>query len=121
MQLAETLHIDSGGMEKLSRYAWPGNVRELRNVLERALILTRGGPLTADHIVLDTDDPDDRPSLWRLPEGTSLDEFLGGIRYALINEALDRTRGNKLRAAELLGISRFALVLQLKKLQGSER
>lgn len=48
--------ILESAIEKLMRYHWPGNVRELQNVVERAVILARGGPITPDHILLE-----DRP------------------------------------------------------------
>jgi formate hydrogenlyase transcriptional activator len=44
--------IDQESLERLMRYAWPGNVRELENVIERALILSRGSVLRVDEQVL---------------------------------------------------------------------
>jgi DNA-binding NtrC family response regulator len=44
--------IDQESLERLMRYTWPGNVRELENVIERALILSRGSLLRLDEQVL---------------------------------------------------------------------
>ncbi len=97
-----------GVMSKLLEYSWPGNVRELENCLERAAIIASGAPLEVSHLpehirqkrVLD------RPSAFLLPEtGISLDE----LEKSLLLQALEKTGGNKTRAAGLLGITRRAL------------
>lgn len=46
MGLAQIPALDASAVEQLMQYRWPGNVRELQNVVERALILSRGEPLT---------------------------------------------------------------------------
>ncbi|MFC1833565.1 hypothetical protein ACFL2Q_02380 [Thermodesulfobacteriota bacterium] len=48
MKLPEKPFIESSVLEVFSAYSWPGNVRELRNALERAILLTEGGPITPD-------------------------------------------------------------------------
>jgi len=97
-----------GVMSKLLEYSWPGNVRELENCLERAAIIASGTPLEVSHLpehirqkrVLE------RPSAFLLPEtGISLDE----LEKSLLLQALEKTGGNKTRAAGLLGITRRAL------------
>jgi PAS domain S-box-containing protein len=110
------VQLGPGVMELLKRYGWPGNVRELRNVLERALILSRGGPLRPEHF-----------QFGRLPVQTlvaptlvsmqkPLPDLLGDIERYLIEDALDRSRGNRTEAAAVLGISRFALTRHMRKL-----
>ncbi len=88
----------------LARYAWPGNVRELENVLGNACMMTGGKVI----------DSADLPEHLRcfLPElvsgeekWVSLEEY--NRRYAL--QVLEHTGGNKVRAAEMLGISRATL------------
>jgi transcriptional regulator with PAS, ATPase and Fis domain len=117
MQLAAPPQIDPAAIERFMRYKWPGNVRELRNVLERALILSRGRPLTLDHIGLNEGEAAETTSKLSLPQGRSLDDFLDDIERSLLHEALERARGNKKKAAGLLGISRFALARHMKRLQ----
>jgi len=62
--------LDKGAMERLMIYSWPGNVRELENVIERALILSKGKPLTFQDVVCfdDNNEP--------LPLPSSNDKFL---------------------------------------------
>ncbi|MBV9773571.1 MAG: sigma-54-dependent Fis family transcriptional regulator, partial [Gemmatimonadetes bacterium] len=92
----------------LAAYAWPGNVRELENVVERALILS-GGEVREEHLPahvrtgahpfhLGPDDAD-----------LSVKRRLPSLERELIARALERTQGNRTRAAELLELSVRAL------------
>lgn len=96
----------------LLRHDWPGNVRELRNLCERLSILLPGRVI----------EPENLPVEIRggMPAGSGFALPAGGIRLDdleqdMIRQALDRTRGNKSRAARLLGISRDTLLYRLKK------
>ena len=97
----------------LEGHRWPGNVRELRNVIQRALIASDGGPIGASCLELGVrrfaagagELAADAPP--PCPRGQLL-------RTRLI-DALRRAGGNKTRAAELLGISRSTLYEQLKR------
>jgi DNA-binding NtrC family response regulator len=91
-------------------YHWPGNARELRNALERATIMANGS------LILPTDLPshiqDAKPAL-----GTSGSVLVGDmqeIQRRAILEAVEKTGGNKTKAAELLGISRRNLIYKLR-------
>jgi DNA-binding NtrC family response regulator len=105
--------ISDGAMEKLAGYHWPGNVRELENVIERALILSRGTQLEAEDIKLETA-PHPRPHNDQhfLPEGLTLDQY----EQEIIREALRRADGNKSHAARLLGLTRNALRYRLTQM-----
>ncbi len=95
----------------LMAYGWPGNVRELRNTIERAAILANGS------LILPTDLPDHLRALPATPEketGSVLVGDMQEIERRAILEALDKTQGNKTRAAELLGISRRNLIYKLR-------
>jgi len=105
-------------MRKLLSYAWPGNVRELRNVIERAALLGTGETILSDDIVLG------RSALRRpaqenehvavLPEqGCKLED----VERDLVCQALDRTRGNRTQAAELLGLTRDQIRYKVEKYQ----
>jgi len=98
-------------MSALLEYPWPGNIRELENVLERAMILTDGPEI----------DFEDLPEDVRRGEA-SMDagaEFMGDdlsvkrrtaeLERELIRRALERTGGNRTRAADLLELSPRAL------------
>ena len=112
----DTAHERRRIIEILTNYSWPGNVRELRNVLERAVILSQGGPLKLEHLqVSQEQSPVDRLRL-SMPIDSPLPDVLGGIERSLIKEALQRSYGNKKKAAKLLGLSRFALARHMEKL-----
>jgi DNA-binding NtrC family response regulator len=102
--------------EVFLRYRWPGNVRELRNVLERVFILkdpAEGGIRLSDlpgEMVeaLSGDVPS--PG-----EGRTLEDRLLAGERAILEKALAEHDGNRTRAAESLGISRYALLRKLQK------
>jgi len=107
--------ISKEAMAMLERYAWPGNVRELKNVIERAMILEEGAEILTAHLpdelkpggrVLDLE-----PGLKLPAAGINLEE----LEKDLIRQALDRTQGNKTRAAELLGLTRDTLRYRIEK------
>jgi two-component system NtrC family response regulator len=100
----------------LMAYHWPGNVRELRNALERAVILARGGVIHPEHLPPNVrghaEHPQSQPSSSSLLRaGTSVQE----MERALIVETLSATDGNRTRAAEILGMSRRALLYKIKR------
>ncbi|MBF5044244.1 sigma-54-dependent Fis family transcriptional regulator [Aggregicoccus sp. 17bor-14] len=98
-------------------YAWPGNVRELENAMERAVLLAEG-----EHIA-----PSDLPErLWspaRTAAGAaplasqdlSLKRAMRALEESYIRAALQRTNGNRTRAAEILEISHRALLYKIKE------
>ncbi|RYF11910.1 MAG: sigma-54-dependent Fis family transcriptional regulator, partial [Deltaproteobacteria bacterium] len=104
----------------LSNYRWPGNVREMQNLIERVVILKVGEGLIGyddlpPHIVEKS--PGGSLSELRLPEsGLDINETLAVVETRLTLDALERAKGNKARAAELLGLKRTTLVERLKKL-----
>jgi len=109
--------IDPDAQATMLDYEWPGNVRELRNVLERAMIFAEHGKIKRedlpDYMLLETEnDSTDRST------GSSLMEK---AEKSAIKEAMQKTGGNKTRAAQLLGISRSVLYEKLKKYEISVR
>ena len=94
--------VSRGAMDKMLEYSWPGNVRELENVIERAVVLSRGDTLNEQDLpeVVTQAAPTGSAAL-SFEVGTSLDAIeLRGIR-----ETLRDTKGDKSVAAQLLGIS----------------
>jgi DNA-binding NtrC family response regulator len=89
--------VDPGLFARLSAHAWPGNVRELENALERALLLSGSDVLRAEHLELD----EAAPESGFAAVGTTVHE----AERALILATLAATRGNRTRAAGLLGLS----------------
>jgi two-component system response regulator AtoC len=98
----------------LLEYAWPGNVRELENTIERAMVLCEGD-------IIDVHDLPERlretldPVQVQLASGElSVKKTTAAIEEILIRRALQKTRGNRTRAAELLEISHRALLYKIK-------
>ncbi|MBI5718751.1 MAG: sigma-54-dependent Fis family transcriptional regulator [Burkholderiales bacterium] len=92
----------------LEHYAWPGNVRELRNVMERALILSGGTPVAPQHLPREVVAATSRRDAPADADGLTL-QPLAEIEKRHIRRALEHCRGNKTRAAKLLGITRLTL------------
>ncbi|MBM3298896.1 MAG: sigma 54-interacting transcriptional regulator [Deltaproteobacteria bacterium] len=116
VQLPTVPVISPEQMERLALYSWPGNVRELRNVLERAVILSRGDKLRFDHLGSVTPEVDEWLLNVPFPTDRSLDDVVREVKCSLMEEALRRAGGQKQRAATLLGVSRYTLTRQLEKL-----
>ncbi len=109
-------NIRDDAHEKLEGYTWPGNVRELRNVLERAVLLSKGDTLTAADIVIGHPGQQatetDLSGIVLPPGGIDL----GEMENKLIQAALTRTNNNQSQAAKLLNLSRDAFRYRLEKL-----
>jgi two-component system response regulator HydG len=97
----------------LMRYDWPGNVRELENIIERAVIMSRGEVITPMEFPNDIQELDEelKDSPINLTPGRSLKE----VEKAMILRTLEETGGNRTHAARILGISRRTLQLKLKE------
>lgn len=93
--------------DKLTQYSWPGNVRELQHVMERAIIFTSGPEVTPQALPLSPVSSAES----RKGETLNLEE----LEKNAIEKALRNARGNVSRAAELLGITRFALYRKMEK------
>lgn len=101
-------------MEAVLSYRWPGNVRELRNCLERAAILTDGGPIPLTHLGIGAASSEatlaaEAPGrvsyqLSLAPEELSLD----ALTALILSQTLERCGGNKSKAAQLLKVNRKA-------------
>ncbi len=110
-------------MEEMLRYRWPGNVRELKNVIERAVVLTRTQYIDHSDLVL---------SALRTAGDTDLDMATGreirtepaslaDIERQHILETLNQTGWNKSRAAIILGIERSTLDRKIRRYDLVER
>lgn len=88
------------------QYEFPGNIRELRNALERALLMSAGGEVT----------PNALPPSWRAPAVLKMKmPSLEDVEKNYISEVLRQTHGKKVKAAQILGISRKTLLEKRKK------
>ena len=114
------MHLSHGAMRAMMAYAWPGNVRQLENAIERAVALSGGRPeiTTADlpPEVQATPQTTSTPFVEFPEEGLDMPTYLAAIERDLIYRALDRTQGNRNKAADLLRIKRTTLVEKLKRI-----
>jgi DNA-binding NtrC family response regulator len=99
------VRISDEALEVLKRYSWPGNIRELENVVQRAVIMC-DGEITLQHL------PDTLKYKIEFPKKGF--KTLQEKEREYIEEVLLSTRGNKTKAAEILGINRKTLREKLK-------
>jgi PAS domain S-box-containing protein len=100
--------VSEEALRALSQHDWPGNVRELENIVERAFVLCHQATITMDHL------SDELVSKSRTSMGGAypLEE---DEEVASILSALEKTAGNKSRAARLLGLSRKTIYRKIEK------
>ena len=122
--------IHNKALDVLMDYTWPGNVRELQSAAHYALIKSHGAIISVDHLPLEISASDDGDALGAMPEtprrsqpdGT---DALGSrvrrerprrplLTISDVKAALDKSRGNKLKAARILGVGRATLYRFLK-------
>jgi two-component system, NtrC family, response regulator AtoC len=105
--------VATEALRALEHYAWPGNARELENVIERVLLLEDEPLIRVEHLPPEFQGvAPQRGRAFVLPAGgLNLEE----IEREFIAQALDRTSGNKTKAARLLGLSRDTMRYRLEK------
>jgi DNA-binding NtrC family response regulator len=103
--------VADDALRLLASRQWPGNVRELANVIERAVILSHGQPISGDQLRAflkpERNEQADTPAVAASLEDIPLN--LGELERLMISRALSTTGGNRTRAAQLLGISERTL------------
>ncbi len=99
--------------EKLLKYSWPGNVRELQHAMERAIIMSNGMNMIGKEAFILTATPSRSATA---AAGASETLNLEKLEKQAVERALKLSAGNMNRAAEYLGISRFALYRKIEKL-----
>jgi two-component system NtrC family response regulator len=96
---------------KLMEYDWPGNIRELLNILERAAIVAET-TIDVEHLPRIDSQKVSETQIFEIPdEGIQLDD----VEKKLILSALDKSEGNKTKAAELLGLTRRRLYSMMER------
>ncbi|MEZ5907305.1 MAG: nitrogen regulation protein NR(I) [Hyphomicrobiaceae bacterium] len=133
--------IDQGALERLKSYHWPGNVRELENLVRRLVALHPQDAITAELVDTELAEVSKRPHEERASEARSLsemveqhlgeyfaafgkelpppglyDRIIAEVERPLLLAALAATRGNQIRAAELLGLNRNTLRKRIRDL-----
>ena len=109
--------LDNECLEILRLNRWPGNVLQLRNVIERATVVARRPLLAASDLPNDIRRAGRKGPHFEIRVGESLDE----VEREFIFKTLDFTNGNKVRAAQILGISLKTLYNRLVRYHGKDR
>ena len=105
----ETYHL-------LRQYSWPGNVRELKNVIQRAVLMAKSAELTPDLLPARIRQPEDAGAAREIASSPiELGMSLADVEKEYIKMTIASVSGNKLKAAEVLDISRRALYNKLKR------
>ena len=131
--------VTEEALAKLVEYDWPGNVRELENAIERAVVLSRGNPITVEHLPFgDRREARDRARLSdrrsRLEDeadaelaeyegaaangngaGATLKDRVAALEKQLIREALERAGGDHAAAAEELGLAKRTFATKVRE------
>ncbi len=113
----QIVDIDSKVIELLKNQYWKGNIRELRNAFERAMLLIDGNRLKETHFSFLTQNKEEVQEkgdfVLKIPsEGISIDVVV----KALIQKTLEITKGNQVKAAKILGLSRSKLRYRMEQL-----
>ncbi len=103
------VRITTAALSMLADYDYPGNVRELRNIIERAVLSASRGVIEAEHL------PEYLRSATRLMQSYHHKPSLADLEAVYIREVLEYVRGNKTRAADILGISRKNLYEKMRR------
>jgi len=109
LNISRVKEISSEGLDLLMRYDYPGNVRELENIIERAVILSRGSIITREDLPLN--------SSICIGESLakSMPDQVADMEKSLIRKALQQADGVQAKAAKLLGITDRMLRYKVKK------
>jgi two-component system, NtrC family, response regulator AtoC len=108
--------VTSAALEQLQAYGWPGNIRELRNLVERAMLLAAHDELRPADLKVQASGTAGGTAFELPPEGVDLSL----LERDLIAQALERTAGNRTRAAKLLGLTRHQINYRIEKLELEE-
>ncbi len=133
--------LDQGAVDELRRYGWPGNVRELENLMRRLAALTPQEVITADIVAAELEERPDEDSEVSaggtaslgqaverhirnmlagsadgIPTRDVYDQVIAEVERPLIRMTLAATRGNQIKAAEMLGLNRNTLRKKIKDL-----
>jgi nitrogen regulation protein NR(I) len=125
--------ITPTAMKKITSYGWPGNVRQLENVLKRGMVLCQGEWILEDHLLLEKGwgRRETEEVLSKRPVEDLLDvlfeelskgsvasqnlDMISILERGLILRALQKTKGNQVQAAQLLGINRSTLRSKMER------
>lgn len=114
-----TVTIDDEVIELLKKYPFPGNVREIKNLMERLVLLAQNGEITKNTLPIEVRFPG-KPQNFIYYENKPLDEIVKEVEVNAIRDALQKSGGNKAKAAILLQVPPSTLKSRIEKLGISE-
>ena len=112
------IQISSTALQFLMAYSWPGNVREMKNTVERSALMAENGIIEPAHLpshVITTTGVTGQLMAPNLPDEASIDDKLRELEKMMILEAMVKSGGVQVKAAQLLGIKERSLWHRVKK------
>jgi transcriptional regulator with PAS, ATPase and Fis domain len=110
--------VEPEAMVVLEKYRWPGNVREVENLVERLIVLNEDGVIRVNELpdyVIQNGSSNQSAGAALPVSGMDLDRYLEKIENGFICQALERARGNKTLAANMLHLNRTTFIERLRK------
>lgn len=112
--------IDPDAMALLTRYGWPGNVRELENVIERAVILSKGDTILDEDLapsikISAKQEEEEDKDIYLLPYKVARRKVIESFTYEYLRNRLERNKGNVTKAAQESGLLREAFHQIMKR------
>ena len=107
--------ISQKAMNLLTDYGWTGNVRELENTIESILVINSPEVIDIQHLPQEIRDSKGRPEVIPIRIGTSLEE----VEKEMLIQTLRATKGNKRKAAQLLGINVRTIHRKMEEIEES--
>lgn len=115
----ELKYFTPAALDRLTQHDWPGNVRQLENEVKRLVASVRGKSISEDQLILQPlpGQQPGSPALLQEKTGQTLDEAVAALERKMIEAALRQAGGNKLQAAQQLGLSRQGLFKKISRLR----
>ncbi|MCC7158346.1 MAG: sigma-54-dependent Fis family transcriptional regulator, partial [Ignavibacteria bacterium] len=109
----ENMVFSREALDYLLKYNYPGNIRELENIVQKAIVLSRGNIISIDDVTVDIKVS---PNRGRDSDSPNLNERIESLEKEMIEEALRLTGGNQTQAAKRLGISESNLRYRINRI-----
>jgi len=114
----EVRNISLYALELLMNYQFPGNIRELENIIERSVALETSNIILPENLILSnaSGDPESLQTFAIPDQGVDLNDVLACYEKQWIMKALEKAKGSKTKAAELLNITFDSIRYRIEKL-----
>ena len=108
------MEISKEAVDQLLKYNFPGNVRELENIIERAVVLSRGNLITINDLPMNVKGFKEEIST-ETGQNETMNDKIEALEKSMIYDALAKMNGNQTQAGKLLGITERNLRYKMKK------